>query len=69
MTIKPLLKSEIHGLTISTVKIGRTYETMVLDSLGNELKCMRTNYKNEARSNHLICVSIYVTARNCIHAV
>lgn len=69
MKITNILKSELNGLTISTVKIGRTYETMVLDFLGNELRCMRTNYKNEAKSNHLICVAKYVTRRNCIHAI
>lgn len=63
------LKSEINGLLISTVKIGKTYETMVLDQFGNELKVMTTNYKVEAQHNHLNCVAQFVNRRNCIHAI
>lgn len=69
MKITNILKSELNNLTISTVKIGRVYETMVRDSLGNELRCMQTNYKNEAKSNHLLCVAHYASRRNCIHAI
>lgn len=63
------LKSEINGLLISTVKIGKVYETMVLDQLGNELKVMTTSYKVEARHNHLNCVATYAVKKNCLHVV
>lgn len=63
------LKSEINGLLVSTVKIGRIYETIVLDQLGNELKVLTTNYKTDARSNHLYCVSFYASKKNCLHVV
>jgi hypothetical protein len=63
------MKNEINGLLISTVKIGKVYETMVLDRFGNELETFTTNYKNEAKHNHFICVTKYVNQRNCIHIV
>lgn len=63
------LKSEINGLLISTVKIGKVYETMVLDQIGNELKTMTTTYKVEAKHNHLICVAQFAAPRNCLHVV
>ena len=63
------LKAEINGLMISTVKIGKTYETMVLDKFGNELKVMTTNYKVEAQHNHRNCVAQFAIRRNCIHAI
>jgi hypothetical protein len=63
------LKSEINGITVSTVKIGKIYETMAYDQFGNELKVMHTNYKTEARHNHLICVSFFAIKRNCIRAI
>ena len=63
------LKSEINGLLISTVKIGKVYETMVMDQLGNELKVMTTSYKVEARHNHLNCVAAYAVKKNCLHVV
>ena len=64
-----ILKANINGLTISTVKLGRVYETMVIDALGNELKVMRTTRKVEAQHNHLNCAAQYVVKRNCIHAI
>lgn len=63
------LKSEINSLTVSTVKVGKVYETMVFDQFGNELKVMHTNYKVEARHNHLNCVAQFAVMRNCIHAL
>lgn len=63
------LKTQINGLTISTVKIGKVYETLVLDNLGNELKELTTKYKNEAEHNHLYCVAHYIIKQNCIHAI
>ena len=64
-----LLKSEINNLIISTVKIGKIYETMVLDRLGNELKTMTTTYKVEARHNHRNCVAQFAIRKNCLHVV
>ena len=69
MTTSFSLRSEINGLLISTVKIGKVYETMVLDQIGNELKTMTTTYKVEARHNHLNCVAQFANRRNCLHVV
>lgn len=63
------LKAIVNGFTISTVKIGKDYETMVLDRLGNELKVMPAHYKNDAKHNHLYCVAHYIIPKNCIHAL
>lgn len=63
------LKANINGLTISTVKIGKVYETMVFDQFGNELKVMTTNYKVEAEHNHRNCVAQYAVKRNCIRVI
>lgn len=63
------LKAIVNGLTISTVKIGKIYETMVFDQIGNELKVMTANYKNDAKHNHMYCVAHYVSPKNCIHAI
>lgn len=67
--MKNILKSTINGLTVSTVKIGKVYETMVLDQFSNELKVFETAYINEARHNHRYCVAHYAVLRNCIHAI
>ena len=64
-----LFKSEINGLTISTIKIGKDYETMVIDRFGNALKEIHAHYKNDAKSNHFLCVVEYVSAKNCIHVI
>ena len=63
------LKSNINGLTISTVynKFESVYETLVTDNYGYELKKMTTKYKSDAKQNHLYCVSHFITLRNCIH--
>lgn len=63
------LKSEINGLLISTVKIGKVYETMVMDQIGNELKTMTTTYKVEAQHNHRNCVAQFAVRKNCLHVV
>lgn len=63
------LKSEINDLLISTVKIGKVYETMVMDQFGNELKVVTTNYKTDARHNHLNCVAQFAIKKSCLHVV
>ena len=63
------LKTTINGLTISTVKIVREYETLVFDQFGNELKELHTKYKIDAQHNHRNCVAHYIIAKNCIHAI
>ena len=63
------MKSSINGLTVSTVKIGKVWETMVYDQEGDELKVMHTNYKKEAEHNHLYCVSHFASVRNCFRVV
>ena len=69
MTTTFQLKANINNLTISTVKIGKTYETMVFDQFGNELEVMTTSYKVEAQHNHRNAVARYVVKRNCIHTI
>ena len=63
------LKTTLNGLTISTVKIGKDYETLVLDQFGNELKELHARYKIDAKHNHQYCVSHFIIKRNCIHAI
>ena len=63
------LKATVNGLTISTVKIGKDYETMVFDQFRNELKVMTAHYKDDARSNHMYCAVHYANPKNCIHAI
>lgn len=63
------LKATINGLTISTIKIGKDYETMVLDKLGNELEVMTARCKNDAKHNHLYCAAHYAIRSNCIYAI
>lgn len=69
MTIKNILRTEINGLLISTAKIGKDYETLVLDQFGNELKEMHAHYKNDAKGNHFYCVAHFASGRNCIHVI
>lgn len=63
------LKSNINGLTISTIynKFESIYETLVTDDYGCELKKMTTKYKHDAEQNHLYCAVHFATLRNCIH--
>ena len=67
--MKNILKTSLNGLTVSTIKIGRTYETMVLDRFGNELDVYETAYIKEANHNHSYCVAKYANQRSCIHAI
>ena len=63
------LKSIINGMTVSTVKLGKAYETMVFDQFGNEVQVLTATYKVEAEHNHRNCVGRFAVRRNCIHAI
>lgn len=41
-----------HKAMISTVKLGSTYETMVMFDDGDELECFRTDSLDEAKTIH-----------------
>lgn len=59
MTIERITNTKIHNFTISTVKIGDDYETMVFDHLGNELAESHTNSRSKAETNHLVYLAKY----------
>lgn len=64
-----ILRTEVNGLIVSTIKINKEYETLVLDQFGNELKELHTKYKIDAKHNHQNCVAQFINKRNCIHAI
>jgi hypothetical protein len=51
-----------NGWTVSTKKIGGSWETMVFDSAGDEAHVETNKYKNEAVHAHNYNVYKYVSA-------
>ncbi len=51
-----------NGYKVSTLKIGKAWETMVFDSFGDEVYCHAEPYKNEARHCHDMAVYKYMAA-------
>lgn len=58
-----------NGITVSTVKIGKVYETAVLDMDYNDLRILTATRQHDARSNHMMMIAHYVISRNTIHAI
>lgn len=48
-----------NGLTVSTRKVGKVWETMVLDADGEALYTHQEQYKNEAKHHHTFAVIDY----------
>ncbi|MCI9517462.1 MAG: hypothetical protein HFI80_10785 [Lachnospiraceae bacterium] len=53
------LKETVNGFTVSTVKIGNDYETLVFDSCLDEVAELHASSELEAEQNHKSMVSKY----------
>lgn len=51
-----------NGYKVSTIKVGKSWETMVFDRFGDEVYCKTETYKNEAKHNHQYAVIHFMAA-------
>lgn len=51
-----------NGYKVSTLKIGKAWETMVFDGFGDEVYCHTEPCKNEAKHHHAMAVYKYTAA-------